>query len=1712
MEFQGIPVEVTHEPGAFKLGKGTDGKGWMTRMKASRGVIKGLDGQGRREVKTWIGPNEKSETAFVIHQKTAAGDHDEQKLVLGFDDPVHAVETLMKHYPASKHPIASIHQIPTGGLEDWIADGEAWAESAHQHHSRPHEHGGILAFFEGKRIKAEKVNLELPDEVAKAEPMQDGDRWITVHPNGPGSKGNAVLLRPVKGEPGVHRVVGGAGGSLNFMRIHLTKNPEDYKKESLERRTKTRAEEKAKLAAMTPEQREAHTQALTATKENKKVAEREFIRKVLGDDTQEGEAPDLFQDGPEADPKQKTAYHRERLRQAFAACKEAERKITLDAEARIGAGLAQVGGGITPGLAIDSIITTPDAKGIGYDRAIKARATANGMSADKLIAATAQWKEAQGFAQVNPTDPAAPKNEQKEGAAIQAHVATKELQAAKAAAMKEAVDQALQSSANLSTMLKARAELRGAYEEAMAAKTGRIFAPGFLATASEPTPEDREAIIQDLTEKVLRGHVAAFLDEVEKDNPDSPILEGAWSAKEAEGMMASRGAAAWDALHEAGLAVFGEGLLDRDTVETLGAEASAQVLGRAIRKRFNPADQKEILTALEQHHILEQQEELSKATEEAERLRSEAMTMKDQLLSTPKDFAAAAEINRTRVEALKQARSVLGAALGRFEARAALIGALRSTPAKDLQVPLGRTTPEKAIQAAAAIGLMPDHYTLDHTAGESVLTIPEAGQDAIIKPIDHAAVAERELAMSIKRGDLDKDGYIPTGFANRPKDRHENPLMEPPVFQRKIELPEGANENHLEDSLKRYIGQRWADGERATSISADLRGMGARDQVPEHLHATLDKLVNKLVPTHEIVRGEDGELVPEMHEGQPLKDTAGNVIYKVRMREPKQIAESVAAHGKGYLTSEGEANLTLQGQEVDSDHPDFREAVHRTLADDPRLQAAHAPVAELTDIQRAAVRDWFYKEHHKGQVAQSVESLGPEPPKFDETTGGMGLFEDMGQMENPAWTEYQEKKTAITKGGSPWGNYIRVMGGLKAAQEAIQSEMKGKFADAFHAHYGKVTGKALQLGTMDIDHYSTHIKATAGADKAEEIEAERKSKQAVAQKQGGGKFKSVKTKEKMEQAGEASLFGQGGGLFSDDELEGGAEESPKWEKPEAAPGERLTLGGRLEDQIRAVMPSASEPFQSKRFNPTKVAEGLSMSGRFAAQQRGIKGGVLLKRMGLFYGAGSGKTAIMMGTASELVHSGKAKKIIMAVPSIVQGQFGSEAINFLDPKTGIKVHARPGESFEERVAAYKDPGKHAVVVTHQALRDDSIKILAEALGKTEDEASTWAMNAGEKELEGALDSAFKAKGIDFQGLMMDEGHDALNRKGKPDSLLAKILDSHAHNAPYYMPATGSPVKNDPSEAFDWLHKLDPGRYPREGREEFLRRYGSDSAVSRRGLKAELSRYFFAERVHPGVAAHRHQHTVALTAGQRSDIDRIERASGKLRLGEDSLKWAKELAPDRFEGVPEGQHQAIADGIKKAVGTFKQAAMDRAINVGGGKVEASVQHAKDSLAEGKPVVIFAHRLESVAALHKAMEEAGIPVVSLTGHDSSTEKVKKLASFQGANHTADVIILSDAGATGANLQRGKHLIHYDQPMTYKTHEQRSARIHRLGQTQDVDITDLVADHEHERKSLERVARKKGLADIYQGKEGYLDDSGIAEDLRSLRARQSQANEEAA
>jgi hypothetical protein len=80
-------------------------------------------------------------------------------------------------------------------------------------------------------------------------PIPADARWITVHPNGEGEQGVAVLVQPAKDNSGVFRVIGGAGGKLNMLKLRGVKSVGEYQKDSARRageKRRAKAEQKRK--------------------------------------------------------------------------------------------------------------------------------------------------------------------------------------------------------------------------------------------------------------------------------------------------------------------------------------------------------------------------------------------------------------------------------------------------------------------------------------------------------------------------------------------------------------------------------------------------------------------------------------------------------------------------------------------------------------------------------------------------------------------------------------------------------------------------------------------------------------------------------------------------------------------------------------------------------------------------------------------------------------------------------------------------------------------------------------------------------------------------------------------------------------------------------------------------------------------------------------------------------------------------------------------------------------------------------------------------------------------------------------------------------------------------------------------------------------------------------------------------------------------------
>lgn len=114
----------------------------------------------------------------------------------------------------------------------------------------------------------------------------------------------------------------------------------------------------------------------------------------------------------------------------------------------------------------------------------------------------------------------------------------------------------------------------------------------------------------------------------------------------------------------------------------------------------------------------------------------------------------------------------------------------------------------------------------------------------------------------------------------------------------------------------------------------------------------------------------------------------------------------------------------------------------------------------------------------------------------------------------------------------------------------------------------------------------------------------------------------------------------------------------------------------------------------------------------------------------------------------------------------------------------------------------------------------------------------------------------------------------------------------------------------------------------------------------------------------------------------------------------------------------------------------------------KAKALVDLLKQS--QQKTIVFTTHKATS-AYLAETLLDAGIPFAEFFGDMSLKQKDAAIDAFRDS---VSVLLASETGGEGRNIQFASSIVNYDLPWNPMKIEQRIGRIHRIGQTQDVFI----------------------------------------------------------
>jgi superfamily II DNA or RNA helicase len=149
-------------------------------------------------------------------------------------------------------------------------------------------------------------------------------------------------------------------------------------------------------------------------------------------------------------------------------------------------------------------------------------------------------------------------------------------------------------------------------------------------------------------------------------------------------------------------------------------------------------------------------------------------------------------------------------------------------------------------------------------------------------------------------------------------------------------------------------------------------------------------------------------------------------------------------------------------------------------------------------------------------------------------------------------------------------------------------------------------------------------------------------------------------------------------------------------------------------------------------------------------------------------------------------------------------------------------------------------------------------------------------------------------------------------------------------------------------------------------------------------------------------------------------------------------------------------------------------------------------------GEKLLVFTESRETLEYLAEKLKGWGYSVVTLHGGMNLDARIRAEHEFR---ERAQVMVSTEAGGEGINLQFCSLMVNYDIPWNPNRLEQRMGRIHRYGQQKEVHIYNLVAADTREGKVLEALFRKLERIQNALGSDRVFDIIGEVIPGRSLK-----------
>lgn len=344
---------------------------------------------------------------------------------------------------------------------------------------------------------------------------------------------------------------------------------------------------------------------------------------------------------------------------------------------------------------------------------------------------------------------------------------------------------------------------------------------------------------------------------------------------------------------------------------------------------------------------------------------------------------------------------------------------------------------------------------------------------------------------------------------------------------------------------------------------------------------------------------------------------------------------------------------------------------------------------------------------------------------------------------------------------------------------------------------------------------------------------------------------------------------------------------------------------------------------------------------------------------------------------------------------------------------------------------------------------------------------------------------------FDMLILDEAHKLRNLYGtkQPPKMAQRVhraLEQRLFK--YVLMLTATPIQNRLWDMYTLVDCLAVARghtNPLGDPREFQRRYIADGATARE-LRPEKKEEFRAVLRQYLVRTRRDQ--VLLSFPQRAvRLIQVRPSQQEERM--------QALVAEHIEGLPGFQQSSLLQAMMSSPAALLDQLRNMAQRRPQFEVLASeVQNLQaagfepsklrgllgivDDLRRLKPadwrMVVFTTRTETQRTIGEALTRRGIKVAYIRGGDPQ-RNFQAVKQFTASPPEAHVIVSTDAGAEGVNLQAGNVVVNYDLPWNPMVVEQRIGRVQRLASKfRNVVIFNLAVAGSPEARVVARLMQK--------------------------------------